>query len=196
MKTFRTITMMIALTVIATVTHATGNLRVNILPLTAERAVVAISNDAKSKFEISIEDSRGGVVYYKETEGDMTDYRKIYDFSNLETGNYTLVVSINGVTNKRAFSINHSEISVGKGTTLTAPFFSYKKGILRLAYLNQTGDNMKLNIYSDGDLIYSKALENTFSVNEGLDLSKLSAGNYQVVLDSGDETYNYTVAVD
>ncbi|HKJ44096.1 MAG TPA: hypothetical protein VKA27_18510 [Sunxiuqinia sp.] len=196
MKTFRTITMMFALTVIANIALATGNLRLNILPLTAERAVVAISNDAQSKFEISIKDSRGGVVYYKETEGTMTDYRKVYDFSKLETGDYKLIVSIDGVKGERNFSINHNEISVGKAKILEAPFFSYKNDVLRLAYLNHSAEKMKLSIYGNGELIYSKALENNFSVNEGLDLSKLSSGEYLVVLASGDETYDYTVDVD
>ena len=196
MKTFRTITTMIALTVIANIALATGNLRVNILPLTSERAVVAISNDAESKFQISIEDSRGGVVYFKETEGSMTDYRKVYDFSQLETGDYKLVVSIDGVKGERNFSIDHNEISVGKAKLLEAPFFSYKNDVLRLAYLNGEGEKMNLYIYTNGELVYKKALENTFSVNEGLNLSKLSAGEYQVVLASGDETYNYTVSVD
>ena len=196
MKTIRTITMMLALTVIANIALATGNLRVNILPLTADRAVVAISNNAEAQFQISIEDAQGGVVYFKETEGNMADYRKVYDFSKLETGDYKLVVSIDDVKGEREFSINRGAISVGKEKTLAAPFFSYKEDILRVAFLNHEGEKTSLYIYTDGELVYSKALENTFSVNEGLDLSKLSAGNYQVVLASGEEVYDYTVAVD
>ena len=192
---FRTLTMMIALTVIANIALATGNLRVHILPLTPERAVVAISNNAESKFQISIEDANGAVVYFKETEGNMADYRKIYDFSQLEKGDYKLVVSIDGTIGERNFSIDHKEISVGKEKTLVAPFFSYKDDVLRVAYLNHEGQKPNLYIYADGELIYSKALENTFSVNEGLNLSKLSAGDYKVVLASGNEVYDYAVAV-
>ena len=191
----RMITTMIALTVIANVALATGNLRVNILPLTAERAVVAISNDAESKFQISIEDANGSVVYFKETEGNVADYRKVYDFSQLEKGDYKLVVSIDGIVGKREFSIGNREISVGKEKTLTAPFFSFKDDVLRVAYLNHENERMNLYIYGNGELVYSKALENTFSVNKGLNLSKLSAGEYKVVLASGSEVYDYSVAV-
>ena len=191
----RMITTMIALTVIANVALATGNLRVNILPLTAERAVVAISNDAESKFQISIEDANGSVVYFKETEGNVADYRKVYDFSQLEKGDYKLVVSIDGIVGKREFSIGNREISVGKEKTLTAPFFSFKDDVLRVAYLNHENERMNLYIYGNGELVYSKALENTFSVNKGLNLSKLSAGEYKVVLASGNEVYDYSVAV-
>lgn len=114
MKTFRTITMMVALTVIANIAMASGNLRVNILPLKADRAVVAISNNAESKFQISIEDEHGAVVYFKETDEGMADYRKVYDFSNLENGSYKLVVSLDNISGEREFSIDHGVINVGK----------------------------------------------------------------------------------
>ena len=85
MKTMRTFILVFAVTIMANAAMAAGNLRVDILPLTAERAVVAVSNSVESKFEISIKNAAGEVVYYKETEGNMTDYRKVYDFSRLET---------------------------------------------------------------------------------------------------------------
>ncbi|KOH47082.1 T9SS type A sorting domain-containing protein [Sunxiuqinia dokdonensis] len=195
MKTFRTISMMLALTVIANIALATGNLRVNILPLNAERAVVAISNDGETKFQISIEDAYGSVVYFKETEGNVADYRKVYDFSKLENGNYKLIVSLDGVKGQREFAINNGSINVGKEKMLATPFFSYKEDILRVAFLNHAGEKTNLYIYNDGELVYSKALENSFSVNEGLNLSKLASGEYQVVLASGNEVYDYAVAV-
>jgi hypothetical protein len=195
MKTIRTLALMFAAVVTANVAMATGNLRVDILPLNADRAVVAISNNAESKFEISIQDASGDVVYYKETEGKMTDYRKVFDFSKLEAGRYTLVVTIDGATSKRDFSIDNKSIEVGKMKSIVDPYFAYNNNILHLAYLNYPGENMDLMIYSGNELIYNKALENTFSVNEGLNLSKLKAGNYQVVLATGDQVFDYTVEV-
>ncbi len=195
MKTFRTLAMMFALMVIANMAMATGNLRVDILPLTAERAVVAISNNAESKFEISIENAFGEMIYYKETEGSMADYRKVYDFSKLESGNYKLIVSIDGAASEREFSINSNEINVGKMKSVVDPVFTYNNDVLRVAYLNYPGEKMKLMLYDSNDLIYNKALENSFSVNAGLNLSNLKSGNYQAVLTAGDETFNYTVEV-
>ena len=195
MKTIRTLTMMFALIVIANMAMATGNLRVDILPLTADRAVVAISNNAESKFQISIENSSGEMIYYKETEGNAAEYRKIYDFSKLEKGDYRLTVSIDGAVSERAFSIDNKNISVGKMKNVVEPFFSFKDDVLRVAYLNYPGENMNLLIYEGSNLIYNKALENTFSVNEGLNLSKLKNGNYQVVLATGNDVFDYTVEV-
>ncbi|MGV8091995.1 MAG: hypothetical protein AB2L24_09050 [Mangrovibacterium sp.] len=196
MKTMRALTMMFAITVIANVAMATGNLRVDILPLNAERAVVAISSSAESSFEISIENSVGEIVYYKETEGKMADYRKVYDFSKLEDGKYTLIVNIDGATTKRDFNIDSKNmIQVGKMKSIVEPYFAFNDDVLRVAYLNYPGEKMDLLIYDGDDLIYNKALENTFSVNEGLNLSKLKAGNYQVVLATDDQVFDYTVEV-
>lgn len=195
MKTIRILTMMFAIMVIANVAMATGNLRVDILPLTVNRAVVAISNNAESKFEISIENSAGETVYYKETEGKTVDYRKIYDFSKLEAGQYTLMVNIDGAMSKRNFNIDREGIQVGKMKNTVEPYFAFNNDILHLAYLNYPGAKMNLLIYDGNDLIYNKALENTFSVNEGLNLSKLKAGNYQIVLATDDHLFDYAVEV-
>ena len=195
MKMMRTIMAVFALTVIANVAMAAGNLRVDILPLTSERAVVAISNNAESSFEISIENAGGEVVYYKATEGAVTDYRKVYDFSKLGTGDYTLTVSIDGAKSTREFSIAGNGINVGTMKSIVDPYFSFDKNILRVAYLNYPGEKMNLMIYDGSNLVYNKALENTFSVNEGLNLSKLNAGNYDVVLAAGNEVFDYSVEV-
>jgi uncharacterized protein YcfL len=195
MKTIRTLTMMLAIMMVVNIASATGNLRVDILPLNADRAVVAISNSAESTFEISIKNAQGEVVYYKETEGAMTDYRKVYDFSSLNAGQYTLVVNIDGATSKRDFSIDKKSIEVGSLKSIVDPFFAFNNDVLHVAYLNYPGENMNLLIYDGSDLIYNKALENTFSVNEGLNLSKLRTGNYQVVLATGDQAFDYTVEV-
>ena len=194
MKTIK-ITLMLALIVSANIALATGNLKVNILPLTAERAVVAISNSDKSEFGISVESKYGEVLYSNQTNGSSKEYNRIFDFSQLQSGDYNLVVNIDGAISKRAFSIDGYKITVGELKKAVEPFFSYEENVLRVAFLNYANDNLKLTIYDGGTSIYEKALENTFSVNEGLDLSKLNKGDYSVVLSAGVESYRYTVDV-
>lgn len=193
MKTMRTFITIIAVALGANVAVAGGNLRVDILPLNSDRAVVAISSAAEEQYEISIENSNGEVVYYKETEGNLTDYRKVFDFSKLEKGDYKLVASINGATSVRNFSVNSQAIAVGDMSYEVDPVFSFNNDVLRVAYLNYPGENVDLKIYDGNSLIYSKTLDNSFAVNEGLNLAKLKSGNYQVVLASGNDVYDYTV---
>jgi hypothetical protein len=198
MKTIKSIskvTMLIAFVAFANTLMASGNLKVNILPLTAEKAVVAISNYTEGNFKLSISNDKGEVVYYKENEGNDKDFRKVFDFSNLERGSYNLSVSVNGLTAERAFKIDSNNIAVGKEKSSMEPFFAYKNGVLALSYLNFTEENLELNFYNNNELLYSKSIGSRFNVNEGFDLSKLTSGNYSVVLSTDSKSYDYTVSV-
>ena len=199
MKTINSIskvTMLIAFVAFANTLMATGNLKVNILPLTSETAVVAISNNVAANFQISIANEDGEVVYYKETDADAKDYRKVFDFSNLEKGEYKLLVAIDGMSSERSFTIENKNIAVGKEKSLLEPYFFYKDGVLKLSYLNFSEENLSLNFYDKNDLVYSKKIGNKFNVLEGFDLSKLSKGAYAVVLSGDSENFSYNVNVE
>ena len=199
MKTIKTISklaMLFAFVAFANTLMASGNLKVNILPLTSETAVVAISNTAASIFQISIENEKGEIIYYKETGADSKDYRKVFDFSKLEAGDYKLAASIDGSTTERSFKIGNKNIAVGKEKSIMEPYFAYKKGVLKLSYLNFSEENLSLNFYDTNELVYSKKIGDKFNVNEGFDLSKLNKGNYSVVLSTDSKSYTYNVNVE
>jgi hypothetical protein len=175
---------------------ASGNLKVNILPLTSETAVVAISSSAASNFQISIENENGETIYYKQTGADSKDYRQVFDFSKLEAGEYKLTASIDGSTAERSFKIEHKNIIVGKEKSNMAPFFSYKERVLKLSYLNHTEGNVDLNFYDKNNLVYSRKIGNEFNVNQGFDLSNLNRGTYSVVLSTVSKNYTYNLNVE
>lgn len=199
MKTIKTISklaMLFAFVAFANTLMASGNLKVNILPLTSEKAVVAISSTAASNFQISIENENGETIYYKQTGADSKDYRQVFDFSKLEAGEYKLTASIDGSTTERSFKIEHKNISVGKEKSNMAPFFAYKEGVLKLSYLNYTEEKVNLNFYDKNELVFSKEIGNVFNVNQGFDLSKLNRGNYSVVLSTDSKSYSYNLNVE
>jgi len=194
MKTINTIsklTMLFAFVAFANTLMAGGNLKVNILPLNSETAVVAISTVDAANLQISIENDRGEKVYYKETDAENKDYRKVFDFSNLDRGDYKLTVTTNGLTTERTFSIDSENIAVGKEKSLIEPYFAYKNGVLKVSYLNFPEENVNLNFYANSDLVYSKEIGTKFNVTEGYDLSKLEKGNYSVVLSTDSKSYTY-----
>ena len=199
MKTIKTIsklTMLFAFVAFANTLMAAGNLKVNILPLTSEKAVVAISNTAAANFQISIANDKGETVYYKETGADNKDFRKVFDFSNLEKGDYKLSVSIDGLMAERSFKIEDKNISVGKEKSMLEPYIAYKDGILKMSFLNFSEENLSLNLYDKNNLIYSKEIGNKFNVNEGYNLSKLDKGSYSVILSSNSNSYTYNLNVE
>ena len=196
MKTISKLTMLFAFVAFANTVMASGNLKVNILPLTFEKAVVSISNTIASNFQITIENENGETIYYKETSADSKDYSKVFDFSNLEAGDYKLTASIDGLTTQRSFNIDERKIAVGKEKSELAPFFAYKQGILALSFLNFSEENLIVNFYNNNELVYSKEIGDKFNVNKGFDLTKLANGAYTVVLSTDSKNYTYNVNVD
>ena len=199
MKTIKAISkvaMLFAFVAFANTLMATGNLKVNIRPLDSEKAVVAISNAEASNYQISILNDKGEVVYSKETDKESMDYSKIFDFSNLENGDYKLSVTVDRLTTERAFKVNDENISVGKEKNMIEPFFKYKDGILKLSYLNFSQEKLNLNFYDGNELVYTNSIGNGFSIQKGYDLTKLDKGAYSVVLSTDNKTYSYTVNVE
>ena len=196
MNTISKVTMLFAFVAFANTLMATGNLKVNIVPMKAEKAVVEISSAAASNFQISISNNNGEVVYYNETDKESSDYRKVFDFSDLENGKYKLSVTVDNQTTERFFNIKNKNLAVGKEKNSMKPFFAYKDGILKLSYLNFPEKSMNLNLYNGDDLVYSEEIGNQFAVNKGLNLSKLDKGNYSVSFSTDDKTYTYNVVVD
>jgi hypothetical protein len=194
MKTISKLTMLFAFVAFANTLMAGGNLKVNIVPISAEKAEVAISTTDAANLQISIENENGEKVYYKETDAD-TDFRRVFDFSKLEKGDYKLSVSTNGLTTERTFSIDNKNIAVGSEKNLMEPYFAYKDGVLKMSYMNFPEENVSLNFYSDNDLIYSSKIGHQFNVLEGYDLSKLEKGTYTAVLSGKNSSYSYNFDV-
>jgi hypothetical protein len=199
MKTITTIskvTMLFAFAAFANNLMASGNLKVNIVPVNSEKAVVAISSATTSNLQISIADNENQEVLYRETENEKNDYQKVFDFSALKTGDYKLSVTADNMTTERSFSISKESISVGNEKHSIEPFFAYKNGILKLSYLNFSQENLKLNFYNNSELVYNKEIGNKFDVVEGFNLSKLEKGSYAVVLSTNDKSYTYNINVE
>lgn len=199
MKTIKLIskvTMLFAFVAFANTLLASGNLKVNIRPIDSEKALVAISNAEASNYQISIVNDNGEVIYSKETNAESIDYSKVFDFSNLENGDYKLSVTVDRLTTEREFKVKNENISVGKEKNMIEPFFSYKDGILKLSYLNFSEEKLNLNFYTQNELVYSKAMGDEFSIQKGFNLSKLDKGVYSVVLSTEDKSYTYNVEVE
>ena len=193
MKTFLKVTMVFAFAAFANTLFASGNLKVNILPASTKKAVIAVSTCCNSNFSISVENEEGRIVYSKENLEPIEDYRTEFDFSVLEDGKYKLKVVSQDITTERAFRKTDEGIIVGKEKTIIKPFFGYNDGILRCTYLNFRKENLTLYFLKKNHLLYTKKLGKTFNVTEGMNLSRLGRGNYEVILLAGDRQYSFRV---
>ena len=195
MKTMLKVTFLFALVAFASTLFASGNLKVNILPVDSEKALVAISTLSDSNFNITITDDNDHIVYYRENTDPGENYRKVYNFSDLEDGTYKLTVVSNDLTAERQFEKSHGLIKVGEEKTTLEPFFGYEDGILRCSYLNFTKEDMTLYFFKNNEPIYSKEIGRDFNVQQALNLSKLGKGTYEAVLTAGGKQFTYPIEI-
>ena len=195
MKTILKVTLLFAFVAFANTLFAVGNLKVNIIPLSAEKAVVAISSLTDANLKISVTDDMGRLVYYKETTEPGDNYRKVYNFSDLEDGKYNLSVVSDNLTTERQFEIGNKTIAVGEEKTTLEPFFTFEDGYLKFSYLNFNKENVSLYFFDKNDLVYSKKIGRDFNVNSALNLSKLREGNYVAIIAAGGKEYRYPIDI-
>lgn len=115
MKTIKTIlrtAMILVLVAVANSLMAAGTLNVEIQPLAASDAVLAISRPNDSNLKITVADKKGKVVYYKEIAGEGNYYRHFVNFSNFSKGEYKVTVVSNGQTSEKMFEISSKSIKV------------------------------------------------------------------------------------
>jgi hypothetical protein len=192
MKTIRLLFTATAVAIAAIVT-AVEKPKMDVIPLNANQAIVSITNENPALFEMSIETNNGDLVYYKQTTKISTEYKKTFDFANLQNGSYVLKLKVNDTRVYREFEVNNSEIVVGDSKMKFDPYFSFKNSELKFSYLNFDQENFNVSIYNGNGLLFNKKLGKDFAIQEGFNLSKLEKGNYTVVLSSLSNEYVYTL---
>ena len=195
MKTMLKVTFLFALVAFANTLFATGNLKVNILPVNAEKALVAVSTLSDTNFNITIADQNGNIIYYKENSNTGENYRKVFNFSDLEDGTYQLTVVSDNLTAERQFKKSPGLIKVGEEKITLEPFFGYEAGILRCSFLNFNKEDITLYFYKNDEQIYCRNVGRDFSIQQALDLSKLDKGDYKAVLYAGAKQFHYPIQI-
>ena len=191
----KTIKLLLTVTAVAIVPIATAveKPKMNVIPLSADRAIVSITNERAAYFELSIETKDGEMVYYKQSNKPLTDYQKVFDFANLNAGQYVLNLKVNDTQLSRNFAVDYNGISVGDSKMTFDPYFDYKDNVLKFSYLNFDKKNLNLSIYNNGNLVYKSKVGNEFAISSGYDLSKLESGEYTVVLNSLNDEYTFSL---
>ena len=195
MKTMKATFLTLAIVLIANAAFAAGNLKVNMAKADANSAVIAATNIKAELFEIDVRDAYGDIIFSKKTEA-TADYKRKYDFSLLEDGTYYLEVKHGNEKYQKQFSIDRGDVEVISERRIVEPHFKFNDNIFKMSFLNYNDDNMGLYVYDDNELLYEKRFDPQFALHEGLDLSKLDAGDYTVVFSTGIDVYEHEITVD
>jgi hypothetical protein len=192
MKTIKFLSTVMAVAIVA-VASAVEKPKMSVVPVTSDRAVVSIINNKEAMFELSITAENGDLVYYKQSVKPLNTYQKIFDFSKLENGIYTMNLKVNDTRLSKNFEVASNGIYVGESKMRFDPYFSYANDVLKLSFLNFDQDNLTLNIYDESGLVYESKLGKDFNIVSGYDLSALARGKYSVVLSSKNDEFTYTL---
>ena len=167
--------------------------KMSVTPLSADKAVVTIMNENASLFELSIQSEDGELVYYKQTTKPLSSYQKIYDFKNLENGNYTMDLRVNDTRLIKDIEVASNGIFVGESKLRIDPYFAFADDVLKLSYLNFDEEKLSINIYDEKGLVYKSELGKNFNVASGYDLSALRDGKYEVILSSYSNEFTFSL---
>ena len=192
MKTIKILSVFTFLAVVGIAT-AVEKPKMNVIQLSDETALIAVTNENPAYFELSIKAENGDLVYYKESATELTDLRQVVNYSKLDNGFYSFKLKVNDTYVSRDFEINNKKMIVGESKMKYAPHFDYSSDILKLSYLNFDEENVKFKIYSNGELVFESKLGKEFVLTTGYDLSKLEKGKYQVELGSLNQQFTYDI---
>ena len=193
MKTVKLFTTVLAVAIVAIAT-AVERPKMIVTPISPDRALVSIQNENAALFELSIYAKNGDLVYYKQSTEVANNYQKVFDFKNLETGDYTMNLRVNDTRLSKEFEVTANGINVGEESKLRFdPYFTYSDNVLKLSYLNFDTENLKLSFYDKNGLIYQSTIGKNFDVQSGYDLSALEPGKYDVVLSSATNEFKFSL---
>ena len=163
--------------------------RLEVTPISANRATVTLLNPAPGMLEGTFAKADGSVIYATRINEGIHDYQKVFDFSAVEDGNYVLTFKANNTSVMRDITIERGSIQVGSSNLRYDPYVALKENTLKLSYLNFDQRNVKFTLRQNNDVVYEANLGRDFSLLRGFDVSKLESGEYETIISDGSNTY-------
>jgi hypothetical protein len=157
-----------------------------------ERAIVVIDNSDNIVSELTVENSNGDILYYREGRINNSFYSKVFDFKNLSNGSYKIVVKNKFGKQEAPFSVNNNQIVIKENTPSIKPYFDLTGDLLKLSALNYSQNSLFFSIRNSDGEIFKKALGNDFNITTGFNIGKLTKGDYTANISDGFNTYSYT----
>jgi len=163
----------------------------NVIPVSPDKVYVTLLNEKPARVEISVTASDGQLVYFKHLRGERQEYRKVFDLTPLENGQYSLAVRVNATTISRKLTVQKNQITVSAPLANLEPMFILNGRLLKLSYLNFEQENLSFGLYQEDEQIHNMSLGSNFVQNRGFDLVRLPAGHYLAILNANGEEFQY-----
>ncbi|WP_167616262.1 hypothetical protein [Maribellus sediminis] len=167
---------------IVSVGNATDFPAMNVIPVEANKAMLAYKAPTAATLEVTLTDCNGEVLYFKRTNQKETEYNQVFDFAELGDGSYCMCVNYGNRSVKRNLLLDGESISVGAPMRCYEPYFCLEEKMLNISFFNSPQKPVYVNIYQDGKHIDGFKLGKDLAIQKRLYLSKLKAGDYEVVV--------------
>jgi len=187
--------LMLFLVVLASgITMAKGVLKVEVIPGENEKTLVDVLLAPDSKFEVILTDSKGNVVYNESEESDSFDYKRAFDFSNLDNGKYSFEVNLGDETQVNDLVVKDGNVQIVGKEEQISPYFTLNGKFLKFTFPNSTENSARLLLYNNDSnhWIFQERLLPEYNISQELNLSKLNPGSYKAEIICGEETYDYS----
>jgi len=181
MKTKRNIVTVLAV-LIAAIGFATEKVKMNVIPLGSEKALVAFNAENPTNFEVTIKNDLSEMVYYYKSKKAKHTYRGQFDFSNLEDGKYFLCLNYGNKSLNSELTITRNDIQSSPVFKAMEPYFTQIGNKLNVSFLNTAKKPVYINIYQDEEHVTGAKLGRDFTIQKCVNLSNLKKGKYKVVL--------------
>lgn len=168
-----------------------GNAKVYMHPLNkANHAAVTIASVGEGKFNLTIESENGVDVYYDEVMTSHDQFSKVFDFSNLKDGEYTLKITSKNEVKVRQFDIKNGKIKVFNEEQ-ELPVFKTSGEKAEILLPNASNLNYSIRIVNEkGEELYSTT-DSKENIKKVFDFSKMEKGQYQVLASSSKTSYSF-----
>ncbi len=164
----------------------------------SKTVVVTLSNNANGEMSVSLEDAYG-----EKFATDMVKapayFAKRYNLSQLEAGQYRLVITKNLLKTIQPFELTRTNIVLNEleRKEKFLPNISQKGKKMDVNVLLGNYSNIIVKMYNnEGQMAFEDKHYVVLTLNKRYDLSKVAAGSYVVEVIAGDETQYFTVTLD
>lgn len=181
----------VLLAIIAVKAFAGDTPTVKLVPHSENKALIAI-DFLDEISQLTIEDKKGDIVYFRADRIENKYYSKIFDFKNLNSGEYKIIVKNKFGKNELLFEVENNKIKVINNKPSFEPFIEVKNNVLKLSFLNQNELDINFSIANKDGVFFYKPLGDDYNITTGFNITKLAKGEYTVSLSDGVNNYNYS----
>lgn len=183
MKSFKTRVVLVAL-MLGTLTSFAKNSELGV------KKIKIAFNDVKKGHELTIKNNEGVILHSEEVErkGDLV---KVFDFSKLENGNYTLELEKDFEIIIKSIKVNNDTIFFDKTSKIMIfkPVVRTKNNLLMISKVSFDKKPLDVTILFNDEVILSETVISEDLLNRVYKLDENQKGSYKVIIRNNGRTY-------